>query len=107
LDAQQCQPSGEQIGAGRRELHVGSELVLSRPAGLSRFWRPHVRESYDEGEGLGLNTIQSCLFFGETPFDEVALKHRKVGLQQSTIAANVVAVGAQSGKVFINHHQRS
>jgi hypothetical protein len=54
---------------------------------------------------LGVHQTGSSSDFGQTPFNKLALKIRKLGLEQAPVAGDIIAMGSQAGNVFV-HHRR-
>ena len=56
-------------------------------------------------EGACRQTLVIRLLLGQTPFNKLALKIRKLGLELAPVAGDIIAMGSQAGNVFV-HHRR-
>jgi hypothetical protein len=61
--------------------------------GCSWFWRQ--RERKRDRESACSQTLEIRLLLGQASFDELALKIRELGFEQTSIPRDVVSVGAQ------------
>ena len=72
--------------------------------GCSWFWSR--RERKRDRESACRQTLEIRLLLGQALFDELALKIRKLGFEQTSIARDVVSMGAQACQFFIDHHRQ-
>jgi hypothetical protein len=68
--------------------------------GCSWFWK-----HWERWESACSQTLEIRLLLGQASFDELALKIRELGFEQTSIPRDVVSVGAQPCQFFIDHRR--